>query len=715
MPLPPHVERALAAVRRRIRLQRALDAGVVLLVAGLGIAAIGLALSRAGVIDQAERSWLAVALALPALGVLIGLLRRVPRLLPAQLLDRSHALASRLANAIELAASPERTPFMEAAIADAEVHAKGLDPKRAMPLRAPRDLVPAFVLGLAVTGLSFLRVFQPPPPEPVVAELAPLLIDDDALDGFAASLEPVLRDRETSDDVRQAARALNQVLEDMADRRLDRTEALRRLQQIEQQLTQGRPATAEQVREQLQEMGRELQRASLTQAASEALRDGDAARAADAMRELATRLETETPSRQELDRLRQALDRASRDDEQRRLDELRQQREELQRLLQRQREQQQTETEEERRLLRRRERQLERLQREEQQLEEQRRQLDRLRREMQQAAEELNRDARDRQQQSEAMQRLAEELNRMAREQMSEEQRRELQRQMQQLREMIRRMQEQQQQQQGGQGGQDGQQQQQGQGQGQGQRLQRFVLQAGGGQGNVRLRMPGQQGQQGQGQGQQGQGQGQQGQGQGQQGQGQGQQGQGQGQQGQGQGQGGQQGQGQGQDGQGQGQAGGQGQGQGQGGQGQGQGEQVVELTPGGQGGNAVLELPGMGGGQGQQGQGQGQGTDPGGSQAGTGHDPNLFDDATALRGNRQNTRVSGQESDQGPSRSEVILGAANRGFVGQGYRQVFTDYAGHAEEVLERDEVPPGYRFYVRRYFQLIRPRDGAPAQPAE
>lgn len=71
---------------------------------------------------------------------------------------------------------------------------------------------------------------------------------------------------------------------------------------------------------------------------------------------------------------------------------------------------------------------------------------------------------------------------------------------------------------------------------------------------------------------------------------------------------------------------------------------------------------------------------------------------------------MQGQQS-EGPSRSEVILGAANRGFVGQGYREVFTDYENHAEEVLERDEVPPGYRFYVRRYFQLIRPRDAAPA----
>jgi hypothetical protein len=84
-----------------------------------------------------------------------------------------------------------------------------------------------------------------------------------------------------------------------------------------------------------------------------------------------------------------------------------------------------------------------------------------------------------------------------------------------------------------------------------------------------------------------------------------------------------------------------------------------------------------------------------------------MLDDPTHLRGSRQNSRVQGDQSGEGPSRSEVILGASDRGFVGEGYREVFTDYEGHAEEVLERDEVPPGYRFYVRRYFQLIRPRE--------
>jgi hypothetical protein len=84
-----------------------------------------------------------------------------------------------------------------------------------------------------------------------------------------------------------------------------------------------------------------------------------------------------------------------------------------------------------------------------------------------------------------------------------------------------------------------------------------------------------------------------------------------------------------------------------------------------------------------------------------------MLDDPTRLDGSRQSVRVEGDTS-EGPTRSEVILSAADRGFASRSYRDVYTDYSDHAEEVLERDEVPPGYRFYVRRYFQLIRPREG-------
>jgi len=39
--------------------------------------------------------------------------------------------------------------------------------------------------------------------------------------------------------------------------------------------------------------------------------------------------------------------------------------------------------------------------------------------------------------------------------------------------------------------------------------------------------------------------------------------------------------------------------------------------------------------------------------------------------------------------------------------RQGNDDYVRHAESVLERERIPGGYRYYVRRYFQLIRPRE--------
>ena len=42
-----------------------------------------------------------------------------------------------------------------------------------------------------------------------------------------------------------------------------------------------------------------------------------------------------------------------------------------------------------------------------------------------------------------------------------------------------------------------------------------------------------------------------------------------------------------------------------------------------------------------------------------------------------------------------------------KGYKKVYAEYKTVAEEALKQDEIPAGYRFYVRRYFDLIRPRD--------
>ena len=191
MRLPPSIQRAIDATQRRIRLQRALDAGGVFLTAGLGVVAITLTLGKLDLLTRSQVAWgVAMAMALPLIGLALGALRGVPRLLPAQLLDRAHDLRSRVANAVELSEESSPTPFMQAAISDAARHGEVLDARRALPLRAPHDLwVPAALL-VGVVVLANLAVPLPPPAPVAQPSLAPLLLDDDSIDAFDASLDP---------------------------------------------------------------------------------------------------------------------------------------------------------------------------------------------------------------------------------------------------------------------------------------------------------------------------------------------------------------------------------------------------------------------------------------------------------------------------------------------------------------------------------------------
>jgi hypothetical protein len=102
-----------------------------------------------------------------------------------------------------------------------------------------------------------------------------------------------------------------------------------------------------------------------------------------------------------------------------------------------------------------------------------------------------------------------------------------------------------------------------------------------------------------------------------------------------------------------------------------------------------------------------GSGEQPGGKSWGTGHDPNLAGKATHPKMGTHDTSAEALDTGQGPTRSEVIYGAAERGFVGKSYKKVFTEYHTVAERAIGKEDVPAGYKFYVQRYFQLIRPRE--------
>ena len=93
-----------------------------------------------------------------------------------------------------------------------------------------------------------------------------------------------------------------------------------------------------------------------------------------------------------------------------------------------------------------------------------------------------------------------------------------------------------------------------------------------------------------------------------------------------------------------------------------------------------------------------------GGDSSGKGHKEGEGS-ATDLDSKRIDTELKGKKG-AGPSRSEVIKKASQSGFANRKYKDAYEEYEKAVEEVLEQEKVPPGYRHYVRRYFDFIRPQ---------
>jgi hypothetical protein len=154
----------ITRLTRLIRQRRALYYGVRGLVWGLCLATVAVAF-RAMIGPWALPLAAGVGAAGALLGVLYGVLLRVPPVDALGLADRAFDLKDRLATAHDLLGRADRTGLADAAIADAETHAVQVKLGRAVPWRWPRELkiLPAPVLALAV--LPYL----PPIPVPDVS------------------------------------------------------------------------------------------------------------------------------------------------------------------------------------------------------------------------------------------------------------------------------------------------------------------------------------------------------------------------------------------------------------------------------------------------------------------------------------------------------------------------------------------------------------------
>ncbi|WP_437671004.1 hypothetical protein [Sorangium sp. So ce131] len=639
------IRRAAFVVELRLRFGRALRALPSALTVALAVAAGTLAVHKAlpGHLSEPRARQILLGSGLLVLAaVVVAMLRRLPPRAGTAALDRHHGLHDRLTNALAFEALPpeQRTAMMEAAIDDACEHAAALRPAGAAPLAFPRDLGASAAVGLGLLAVALLEVRTPRREAPVAPTIDALTMSPDDIELFKDAAKALER-QEQSPEMKAAVERFNQLIEDIANKRLERTEAFRRMEAIERELLKGAEADLKALEEALKETGADLKKSELTKSAGESFQKKDLEQAKKDLKELAEKLRDKKQKldKAELERLRKALaEAASRRKEA--LSAINEKRAEVREQLLKQKQKapanEQQKSEEER-LLKKKERELERLDREAEQQERTGRQLDRLDRELAKAAEDLLRDLG---MSADDLEQAAEDINRMQQEEMSEKEKEELRQRLEELRELLRQQ---------GQGGKQRM-----------ARMLRFGKRArGGNQGS---------GDEQQGQGQKGQGEGEQ-----------------EGQEGQ-----------QGQSGQG---------GQGKGGQGQGQ---ELVIGPGGK----KIPVPGGGAGQGQDGEGKGQGNSnggnqPGGDGAGSGRGGEIAGQRTDPKMGTQDVQAQGLDTQQGPSNSEVILSAAERGFKGTGYKKVFTQYHTVAEQQINKDQIPDGYRFYVNRYFQLIRPRE--------
>jgi hypothetical protein len=76
----------------------------------------------------------------------------------------------------------------------------------------------------------------------------------------------------------------------------------------------------------------------------------------------------------------------------------------------------------------------------------------------------------------------------------------------------------------------------------------------------------------------------------------------------------------------------------------------------------------------------------------------------TPRTGQTKDESLTGEHG-RGPSTRETIVAAAQKGFATRNYKQVYANYKTIIEEVMRTEKVPSGYKYYIKRYFQKIKP----------
>jgi hypothetical protein len=652
------ITRLVDRVARRVRGQRATEYGVTGALVYLMILALALVLYKTGWVESST-FWTAalVAVVVPVGAALRGWFRHVDRVSLAQRIDRSHNLHDRLSTALSLAEGHKDDEFSSAQMRDALRYTDQVDTSRAAPFKKPTDLA-AFAIFLAAVGV--LAVIQPPsnkhplPPPPEikhdpVLDSATIAMERDRLEQLKNELEGV-----DDPEAKEMVAEIEELLNDVEEREISEKEFLERVDEIQEKyFDEEQDKATEELAEKLKKAAEELKEEAAEELEKEqelkevvdALEEKDMEAASKALEKLAEKLENEEMSPEKAERMAKLLEKFAKnlDPDDKKLEELIEKHKKLAEELAKKFEGQNNMSEKDKQRLNRAQKELDKLKQKQE------------KQQNSQSSRQLKRLQRNTEEMAEKMKKQAQEQQgdkgepqQKAREGESGEKSDYQQEASKQAKKASEQMKQGSKQRKSQQVKRDAKRQL--------DDMEEAMRRSGSKQGNS----DGQQ----QSDGQRGErmkdflrrARGEQ--------------------------DGKQDGQ-QGQKGQSNGEKSGRMPGEGQ------EGDPKKGEAKNAQKGNASKEL-----------------SEKQTNKAGAGEGNRELGEETSIDSERKDSKVSGRKGG-GPSKSEIIRSASEKGFATTDYKDVYVDYESVVEEVMEREEVPAGYRYYIKRYFELIKPRE--------
>ena len=103
---------------------------------------------------------------------------------------------------------------------------------------------------------------------------------------------------------------------------------------------------------------------------------------------------------------------------------------------------------------------------------------------------------------------------------------------------------------------------------------------------------------------------------------------------------------------------------------------------------------------------GRGLASSSGGKKAGKGTSASQLGELTSLDSTLNLTRITGVQG-EGASAVQTVASSPEGQQSGVSYKDAYTKYQKLSEDALTQEQIPLGYKFYVKRYFESIKPSD--------